>query len=467
MTLRDRTELQAVTGELDVVRGLTESLRAQNHEAANRLHTVVSLIEMGRSERAVEFATEELRVAQELADQVVGAVQEPVLAALLLGKTAEAAERGIDLAVDGDVVAGELTVQPRSWSPSWATCVDNAMDAVAEPRERRIVVHVEGDAEGADRRGGGQRRPGSGPRTRAGCSSAAGRPRPAAVAGSGWPWSARSRASTAARSRSTPPTSVARGSPSPLPGAPPVSPVSADVRVLVVEDEELAAEAHAEYVRRVDGFELAGVARSAAEALRHLAQRPAVDLVLLDMHLPDGHGLALLQRLRAAGHLVRRDRRDLGARHRRRAPRRHPGGRALPAQAVLVRDVPLQARALRGVPAPARGHRRRRRAGRGGPGLRRRCAAARGPRELPKGLGPETLRQVTDVLRDARPRGGPVGDRGRRGRGRLAGHRAPLPRAPRRPGPGRRARRATAAAVARRSPTAGAAEPAQPRTRPG
>src|SRR5680860_1000963 len=49
VTLRDRTELQAVTGELDVVRGLTESLRAQNHEAANRLHTVVSLIEMGRS----------------------------------------------------------------------------------------------------------------------------------------------------------------------------------------------------------------------------------------------------------------------------------------------------------------------------------------------------------------------------------------------------------------------------------
>ena len=60
VTLRDHTELRAVTGELDVVRGLTESLRAQNHEAANRLHTVVSLIEMGRPDEAVEFATEEL-----------------------------------------------------------------------------------------------------------------------------------------------------------------------------------------------------------------------------------------------------------------------------------------------------------------------------------------------------------------------------------------------------------------------
>ena len=148
VTLRDRTELQSVTGELDVVRGLTESLRAQNHEAANRLHTVVSLIEMGRSERAVDFATEELRFAQELADQVVGAVQEPVLAALLLGKTAEAAERGIDLVVDGEVVADELTVRPRELVTVLGNLVDNAMDAVSEQSERRILVHVEGDAEG-------------------------------------------------------------------------------------------------------------------------------------------------------------------------------------------------------------------------------------------------------------------------------------------------------------------------------
>lgn len=75
------------------------------------------------------------------------------------------------------------------------------------------------------------------------------------------------------------------------------------VRVLVVEDEELAAEAHATYVGRVPGFELAGVAHSATDAMR-LLQRDDVDLVLLDMHLPDGHGLGLLQRLRAEGRTV-------------------------------------------------------------------------------------------------------------------------------------------------------------------
>jgi two-component system CitB family sensor kinase len=60
ITLRDHTDLQAISGELDSAKGLADTLRSQNHEAANRLHTVVSLIEMGRPDDAVEFATREL-----------------------------------------------------------------------------------------------------------------------------------------------------------------------------------------------------------------------------------------------------------------------------------------------------------------------------------------------------------------------------------------------------------------------
>ncbi|RNM14182.1 sensor histidine kinase [Nocardioides pocheonensis] len=145
VTLRDRTELIDVTGELDVVRGLSESLRSQNHEAANRLHTVVSLIEMGRPEDAVAFATEELHVAQQLTDQVVGAVEEPVLAALLLGKTAQAAERGIDLSVHGELRAGRLPVEPRDLVTVVGNLLDNAMDAVAGLEDRRVEVRLSGD----------------------------------------------------------------------------------------------------------------------------------------------------------------------------------------------------------------------------------------------------------------------------------------------------------------------------------
>jgi len=72
------------------------------------------------------------------------------------------------------------------------------------------------------------------------------------------------------------------------------------IRVLVVEDEAIAAQAHRTYVERMTGFEVAAVAESFQEAARILRSQP-VDLVLLDMNLPDGHGLDLLRQLRATG----------------------------------------------------------------------------------------------------------------------------------------------------------------------
>lgn len=144
VTLRDHTELRSVTGELDVVRRLTESLRSQNHEAANRLHTVVSLIEMGRSSEAVEFATEELQVAQLLTDQVVGAVEDPVVAALLLGKSAEAAEQGVEFRIVGELPPG-TGIPPRDLVTVLGNLVDNAFDAVSGLESRQVEVRLTGD----------------------------------------------------------------------------------------------------------------------------------------------------------------------------------------------------------------------------------------------------------------------------------------------------------------------------------
>jgi response regulator of citrate/malate metabolism len=72
------------------------------------------------------------------------------------------------------------------------------------------------------------------------------------------------------------------------------------IRVLVVEDEELLADAHREYVERVPGFTTVAVARSGHAALREL-DRQAVDLVLLDFYLPDMSGLDVCRAMRAAG----------------------------------------------------------------------------------------------------------------------------------------------------------------------
>jgi response regulator of citrate/malate metabolism len=73
------------------------------------------------------------------------------------------------------------------------------------------------------------------------------------------------------------------------------------IRVLVVEDDPVAADAHRLYVERLPGFEVSAVVHTGGAALRVLERQP-VDLVLLDLHLPDGHGLDLVRRMRGAGH---------------------------------------------------------------------------------------------------------------------------------------------------------------------
>ncbi|MFJ7204154.1 ATP-binding protein [Streptomyces sp. NPDC098789] len=145
VTLRDHTELQSLNGELDHERGFTEALRSQAHEAANRLHTVVSLIELGRAQEAVDFATAELELAQALTDEVVTAVGEPVLVALLLGKAAQAHERGVELVVtpdSGPLVAADAAPPARDLVTVLGNLIDNAVDALTGTPGGRVRVTV-------------------------------------------------------------------------------------------------------------------------------------------------------------------------------------------------------------------------------------------------------------------------------------------------------------------------------------
>ena len=70
------------------------------------------------------------------------------------------------------------------------------------------------------------------------------------------------------------------------------------IRVLIVEDDPMVLEINAEFVSKLEGFEVIAKTGSGTEALTYV-ETCCPDLVLLDYFLPDMNGLALLQRIRS------------------------------------------------------------------------------------------------------------------------------------------------------------------------
>ncbi|WP_371612934.1 sensor histidine kinase [Streptomyces clavifer] len=139
-TLRDRTELEYLGRELDSTRGLIDALRAQDHEHANRLHTLLGLLELEMHEDAMEFVTEVVGVHRATAEQVTEKVHDPLLAALLVGKATVAAERGVSLRVAPGTLLPDRLVDPRGLVTVVGNLVDNALDAAAGSVDSRIEV---------------------------------------------------------------------------------------------------------------------------------------------------------------------------------------------------------------------------------------------------------------------------------------------------------------------------------------
>ncbi len=146
-TIRDRTEIESLGSELETMRTLSDALRAQTHEHANRLHTIVSLMELGRTPEALDFATKDLELSQRLTDDLVSSIEEPVLGALIMGKAAEAHERGVELLLTtgGSTAVTGLAVQ--DLVAILGNLLDNAIDAAAEaPAPRLVELSVQSTA---------------------------------------------------------------------------------------------------------------------------------------------------------------------------------------------------------------------------------------------------------------------------------------------------------------------------------
>ncbi|MDE3189894.1 MAG: sensor histidine kinase [Acidobacteriota bacterium] len=146
VTLRDRTELDALSRELHDVRKLADALRAQEHEFQHRLHVISGLIELGRYDDAVQEINRSSLLHQELAASLVDRVGDPILAALLLGKAAVASEHGVKLDVHATELPHELE-DVRSLVAMLGNLIDNALESASDGGgggHVDVVLRVEG-----------------------------------------------------------------------------------------------------------------------------------------------------------------------------------------------------------------------------------------------------------------------------------------------------------------------------------
>ena len=142
VTFQDRTESETLKRQLDDAIGLTDTLRAQSHEFANRLHTVVGLVELGRYDEAVRFVTEVSTARADLTERLQARICDAKLVALILAKVSLADERDVQLRVMDDShvlapvsdVSDVLTVA--------GNLIDNAVDAAAQAQARPRWVEL-------------------------------------------------------------------------------------------------------------------------------------------------------------------------------------------------------------------------------------------------------------------------------------------------------------------------------------
>jgi two-component system CitB family sensor kinase len=142
LTMRDRTEVEQMARELDVVRALSDALRAQAHEYTNRLHTLFGLLRLGHHSEAQEYLRELMNdpLATERGD--AGRLRDPYLRGVLAAKNAAAAERGVQLRLtEASFLPGRLTA-PLDVVTVVGNLLDNAVGAAARGQRRPAWVEV-------------------------------------------------------------------------------------------------------------------------------------------------------------------------------------------------------------------------------------------------------------------------------------------------------------------------------------
>ncbi|MFE6735127.1 ATP-binding protein [Microbacterium sp. NPDC057650] len=146
IVLRDRTDVEALAARLASVQAMTEALRVQRHEFANRMHVAAGLLDAQRAPDARAFLGDLLsRGAVDPAVPGIERVPDAFLQSVLGAKADAARERGVQLRVSEDtlVTGGVLAVE--DVAAVLGNLVDNAVQAARSAPQTWVEVGLFGD----------------------------------------------------------------------------------------------------------------------------------------------------------------------------------------------------------------------------------------------------------------------------------------------------------------------------------
>ncbi|WP_371017667.1 ATP-binding protein [Pseudalkalibacillus sp. JSM 102089] len=143
-SFRRKTEIEALSRELSQVQSYAKVLRSQTHEYANKLYTILGLIQLGAYDEAIELIHKEAIGYQEVVQLLVKAVPNPIISALLLGKYNRAHELHIQFLIDEESSMSDFPerMEQEKIVTIVGNLIDNAMDAVLEKQDEERVVHL-------------------------------------------------------------------------------------------------------------------------------------------------------------------------------------------------------------------------------------------------------------------------------------------------------------------------------------
>ena len=151
MSVRDRTDIETLTRELDAVKAMSTALRAQRHEFANRLHLLDGLLRRGHADQALEYI-EQILGSGPLGEQLEGidAITDPYLHAFLVAKAAHAREQGVALVLGENTWVHATVRAPVDVTTVLGNLLDNAIEAARTSGRAPAEVEVELMEDGAD-----------------------------------------------------------------------------------------------------------------------------------------------------------------------------------------------------------------------------------------------------------------------------------------------------------------------------